>query len=410
MDRPAYRFSGRRPVTIFADTGERMRELREREILKIASRFLNLPEASFHHSGVLVSADQWTIRQRSQLPLHKVTADDEARSVLYISPRSGEVAVLTTRGSRALAWIAAIPHWLYFAPLRLNDALWRQVVLWLSGLAVVSALIGLVLGVIQFRPSAPYRLSRMPSFIPYAGWIRWHYLTGIVFGVFTVTWAFSGLLSMEPWFWASRGGSGDGIYGSLAGGTVDLTAYPRFDAADWHRVLSGRTIKEVNFAWIQGEPYYVVIGSSRKGELVGANPLQLRREPFSIDSLMARVREGNPGVPIAESQILSEYDSYYYAQDGAAPLPVLRIKFNDPEQTWFYIDPAMSQAVASYTRRQRLQRWIYHGFHSLDFGFWYSSRPLWDIGIIGLSLGGTILSTIGVVIGYKRLGRITKYW
>ncbi len=83
---------------------------------------------------------------------------------------------------------------------------------------------------------------------------------------------------------------------------------------------------------------------------------------------------------------------------------MLRVKFGDPDATWFYIDPAMSQAVASFTRRQRLQRWIYHGFHSLDFGFWYGSRPLWDIGIITLSLGGTMLSVIGVVIGYRRFG------
>ncbi len=201
--------------------------------------------------------------------------------------------MLTTRASRALAWIAAIPHWLYFAPLRLNDAVWRQVVLWLSGLAVVSAIIGLVLGVIQFRPSTPFRFSRIGSYIPYAGWMRWHYLTGIVFGVFTVTWAFSGMLSMEPWSWASRGGTGDGIYGALAGGPLDLAAYPDFDPAEWNRTLPGRTIKEVDFAWIQGEPYYVVLGSTRKPELVRANPLQLLREPFSTESLMARVREGN---------------------------------------------------------------------------------------------------------------------
>ena len=403
MDRPAYRFSGRRPVTIFADTGDRMRELREPEILKVASRFLNLPETSLRHAGVHASADQWTIGQRGQLPLHKVTVDDGARTVLYISPRSGEVAVLTTRASRALAWVAAIPHWLYFAPLRLNDVVWRQVVLWLSGLAVISAFIGLVLGVIQFRPSTPFSIWRIGSYIPYAGWMRWHYLTGIVFGVFSVTWAFSGMLSMEPWFWASRGGTGDGIYGALAGGPLDLEGYPEFDATEWHRVLPARTIKEVNFAWIQGEPHYVVLGSTRKPELVSANPLQLQREPFSIESLMDRVREGNPDVPIVTSEILPKYDSYYYAQDGSAPLPVLRVKFGDPDATWFYIDPAMSQAVASFTRRQRLQRWIYHGFHSLDFGFWYASRPLWDIGIITLSLGGTMLSVIGVVIGFRRL-------
>ena len=36
-------------------------------------------------------------------------------------------------------------------------------------------------------------------------------------------------------------------------------------------------------------------------------------------------------MPIVESESLSEYDSYCYSQDGARTLPVLRVKFGDPE-------------------------------------------------------------------------------
>jgi hypothetical protein len=32
----------------------------------------------------------------------------------------------------------------------------------------------------------------------YVGWMRWHYVTGAVFGVLTLTWVFSGWLSMDP--------------------------------------------------------------------------------------------------------------------------------------------------------------------------------------------------------------------
>ena len=102
---------------------------------------------------------------------------------------------------------------------------------------------------------------------------------------------------------------------------------------------------------------------------------------------------------------LSSYDSYYYSRDGEAPLPVVRLKFDDPDKTWFYIDPKLGRILGRYQKRERLQRWIYHGLHSLDFSFWYYSRPAWDIGVIVLCSGGAVLSAIGVFISIRRLRR-----
>ena len=90
------------------------------------------------------------------------------------------------------------------------------------------------------------------------------------------------------------------------------------------------------------------------------------------------------------------------------PLPVLRVKFADPDATWFYIDPRMSQVVMRFTRRERLQRWIYHGFHSLDFNFWYYNGPVWRVTMVALCSGGALLSMIGAVIAAKRLRAIWR--
>jgi hypothetical protein len=35
--------------------------------------------------------------------------------------------------------------------------------------------------------------------------------------------------------------------------------------------------------------------------------------------------------------------------------------------------------------------------HSLDFPFLYFQRPLWDIVVVGLSIGGTVLSVTTIV-------------
>jgi hypothetical protein len=411
MDRPAYRFTSSGEVIVFADTGEVLEGVDAGAAVTIAGRFMGLPVTMLRHVTFLTEGDQWTIGERNQMPMHKILVDDAAHTELYVSEPLGEVAVQTTRGSRALAWIAAIPHWLYFAPLRLNDDLWRQVILWASGLGAISTLIGLILAIIQFSPSRPFRIKNLRLYIPYAGWMRWHYIAGVFFGVFALTWVFSGLLSMEPWDWASTGGLGSGMRQAFAGGPLDLSLFPAVDAAEWNRALHGSTIKEIEFLRIQGDPYYVVRSTENKPQLISANPLEIHNEPFTIESLLSRAKQANPGIPIVESQVLSSYDSYYYSRDAELPLPVLRIKFDDPDKTWFYIDPRMGQIMARFQRRARLERWVYHGLHSLDFSFWYFNRPLWDITVIVLSIGGAVLSILGLWLGFKRVQRsVNRTW
>ena len=423
MDRPAYRFPGRGgSTTVFADTGEVLEEVDLEQARTIASRFMNLPADRIQDVRTLTQPDQWTLIQGREMPQHKFRVNDEASTELYVSSYTGEVSMHTTRRSRGLAWIGTIPHWFYFAPLRLNAELWTRAVVWTSGIGCLLALLGLILGVVQFKRSRPFSAS-----IPYAGWMRWHYVTGVIFGVFTLTWAYSGLLSMEPFEWTTRTGL-EVDRDVFTGGPLDLSRFPAVDPAAWDRGLGGRGIKEMELVRIQDDPYYVVrlardeqAGVPRPERLhqpytitglaepdrvlVAASTFEIRGEPFSVESLIARLHTALPDVPIVESQLLSEYDSYYYSRGRQTPLPVLRVKFADPEQTWFYIDPQMSQLLARVHRLNRVERWLYSGLHNLDFSFWYNRRPLWDIGIILLSLGGLASSGIGLYLGLKRVRR-----
>ncbi len=419
--RPAYRFAAG-PTTVFADTGEQLAPLSVPESTTIASRFMNRPEADIQFDRTLAEVDQWTLGQGRAMPLHKFRVNDDAATELYVSPRTGEVAMFTTRGSRMLAWIGVIPHWLYFSALRVNQPLWYRIVVWTSAFACVIAVLGLILGVTQFRRQKPFRLA---ASIPYSGWMRWHYITGAVFGVFTLTWAFSGLLSMEPFAWTNATGL-EVDRSVLTGGRVELASFPAVDPAAWSRALDGRAIREVEYARIQDEHYYVVrqapgtapsprrerlhqpypVGGQSEPDqiLMAAGTLEIRREPFSADSVISRLKAAYPDVPIVEQQMLDEYDSYYYSRRQLTPLPVLRVKFGDPAETWVYIDPEVSQVLAEIHRLNRVERWLYNGLHSLDFAFWYNS-PVWDVGMIALCLGGAASSGIGLVLGIRRVRR-----
>ena len=108
---------------------------------------------------------------------------------------------------------------------------------------------------------------------------------------------------------------------------------------------------------------------------------------------------------------LESYDDYYYGRpEDAVPLPVVRVRFADPMATWVYVDPAAGQIVRSVHRYSRAERWLFNGLHSLDFAFWYSRRPLWDIGVILLSLGGIASSGIGLWVGAGRIRRAVARW
>ncbi|HLF12993.1 MAG TPA: PepSY domain-containing protein, partial [Gammaproteobacteria bacterium] len=424
MDRPAYRFGGMRfgPTTVFADTGEILEEIDVDRAKAIARRFLNVPEETIHYLRTVDEPDQWTLLLQRALPLYKFRVDDAAETQVYVSPTLAEVSLLTTKRSRALAWIGTIPHWLYFTPLRVNQPLWYWTVVWAAGLGSLLAVMGLLLGITQFRKSKPFRLS---TSIRYVGWMRWHYILGVVFGVFALTWVFSGLLSMEPFAWTNAEGLSV-RRDAFTGGPLELSRFAAVDAAGWNRLLDGRTLKEVEFARIQDEPYYLarytVDAPESKRErlhqpyritgrtepdrlLVSASTLDVRSEPFSTESLLTRLRAAAPDAAIVESELLSDYDTYYYSRGRQAPLPVLRAKFDDPRQTWVYIDPQMSEIVAVIHRLNRLERWLYNGLHSLDFAFWYDRRPLWDIGMIVLSVGALATSLIGLFFGVKRLRR-----
>jgi hypothetical protein len=123
---------------------------------------------------------------------------------------------------------------------------------------------------------------------------------------------------------------------------------------------------------------------------------------------MARLGAALPGETVVEQTLLTDYDDYYYSRGRQTPLPVLRVKYGDAAQTWLYVDPEMSRVLGSVPKLARVERWLYNGLHSLDFSFWYSRRPLWDIGMIVLLLGGLATSTIGAYLGARRIVRLSR--
>ena len=53
----------------------------------------------------------------------------------------------------------------------------------------------------------------------------------------------------------------------------------------------------------------------------------------------------------------------------------------------------------------RGERWLFNGFHRLDFTAWLRTRPVWDIVMLLLLLGGLGGTSTGVYLAASRIKR-----
>ena len=414
QQRPLYYFPESSQVGVFADTGEVLR-VGEVNSKRLVAEFLSADEDLIVRDGVLEESDQWTLGLQQYLPLQKFNVEDGLGSQIYVSARHARVVLHTTATDRLLAWAGAIPHWFYIESLRESPRVWATTVVWTATLGCLFVVLGLVLLFTQWRRTRPFSLSRA---IPYRGLHRWHYLLGGFFGVFTLTWTFSGLLSMEPYAWTNEQGY-----------LIDedsTNSAPHFDFSPVYRLASdpslqlteNGSLKLLRFVTIMGEPHFEMVSIAEcdgrtvlAEQLVHVADLAEVGELPDYQDIVKRFSEllasTGDGVEVANWEVLREYDRYYYPRNSysmnSPPLPVLRVELNDSHNTWYYLDADNGRTVYLNHRNSRRERWLYNGFHSLDYSFWYDLRPLWDIGMIVLLLGGAALSGLGGYLGFRRL-------
>lgn len=392
---PVYRFvteDGRRAVS--ASTGREIEAVSAKEAGAIASAFVHAPVASIEP----VEHDQWVVTKayKKLAPFWRVRLSDAAGTDIYVMQRTGEIVQNTTAHERFWNWLGAVPHWIYFEALRVYQEPWRQTILWASGIGMLGAVAGMWVGILRVRVRSRYRSG---SVSPYRGWMKWHHVTGLVGGVFLVTWIFSGWLSMSPWG-GLRDKGGAGISDLYRGAGPD---YPHLAPARMARAGAS----ELRFGWFAGDPVAVALFPSGARQLMDAHegatfaPAQSR--------IVAAARHAMPDGALVSIERLTRPDAYWYTtgdpRRDERPLPVLRLTFGDSSQTWLHIDPATGELVGRTGAGARSYRWLFSALHSFDLPLLLQWRPLRDGLMWLLSAAGLLVSVSGIVIGWRHLTR-----
>ncbi len=366
--------------------------------------------------------------------MHQIDLGDADGTAVYVSDRTGEVVMKTTKRGRVWGYLGAVLHWTYFTPFRLQPGLWRWSIIYAALIGCVMCLSGLFIGIWRYSMSSRFRLKGVRSRSPYAGLMWWHHYAGLVFGLFTFTWALSGALSLTPWDWApSTSPSPEEVQGAMGGPLrVDAATLPVLRRA---LDVLGRefTPREVELLQFRGQVFLLAYRppsldaarASRNPDLRAFHSATLALDHrmvrldaaaptvfdrFPDQDAQAAATDARPGVAVRDAVWLADYDDYYYDRHRMSPLPVLRVRFSDPEETWLYVAPTHGALVMKQERLSRLNRWLYNGLHSLDFAFLINRRPLWDIVVILLSLGGIGLTVTTVVPAWRRLRRHVRRW
>lgn len=334
-------------------------------------------------------------------PLHLVAGGESGATWLYLSATTGEVVRDATATERLWNFAGAWIHWLYPFRDTVFEPYWHDIVVWTSLVGTLLGLVGLWIGILRWRLSRPYRSG---SRSPYRfGFMYWHHVAGLLCGAFVVTWVFSGLMSMNPWTvldsTAPKPDHAAYAQGHLDGAALTTPLAP---------LLANQNLRELVWTWSAGKAVLLAKTGHGPARVLDANqgaPLD-----FTADELKAAAARLIPGASIRGIDVLTAYDLYYYDRAPHTmsghlekPLPIWRVIYDDPWSTWAHIDPRIGQIIGTLDDAGRTRRWLFAFLHSFDWRPLLDHRPLWDILLIALSLGGATISTSGIVIGWRRL-------
>jgi hypothetical protein len=346
-------------------------------------------------SGVAVDGplayDQWTISGSfdPERPLYLVALNDALGTELYVSSRTGQVVLATTRRQRAWNYVGSIAHWIYPAALRGHPAAWSTLLWWLSLLALIGASAGAVVGVLRTGTDG----SRLRS--PYSGLQAWHHCLGLLCMLFVLTWIFSGWLSLDDGRLFSTGKPEDWETAAVTG-SPDWNALP----ADQLQGIGSQT-REAEWFAFGGRIY--------RRERTGLNAQRLAVADRLSDAALAEreflTLQEAEGVasrisPACGSAAIVDSEDPYASTPLMPNAPVFRVVCGSD---WFDIDGSNGAMLEKLDPSRRVYRWLFTALHTLDFPVLTARPALRTALVVALCGCGLVFSLTGVVLAWRRL-------
>jgi len=364
-------------------------------------------KASVGEMEMISDYDRWIPweKYKDYFPIYKYRMNDGKKTVLYVSSVTGEIVQETNRTTRLWAYLGAMPHWVYIKQLRLHADCWKNTIIIISALGSVMCLVGLWLG-LSYSRKAWKRKRTISSITPYKHfWFRWHHIFGLLFGLVTFTYVFSGMMSLceVPQFIAKSPDENAVRSDTQA---LPLTCFTR----NLNEVLKHYPQTNcVEWNMIGEEPCYKISDKEGHITMIHADSNRTEYHPLFSKKEIQIIYNKQIGRHPFSLTLQNEYDNYYIpSQKRQCPLPVYCLAIDDEFKTTLYINPKTSGLLAEYNHNNRIRRWTYNFLHSFN-SLWLLEHPflrrLLEICLLG---GGLMLSITAIVLTLKRFLRKRK--
>nr|WP_321522656.1 PepSY domain-containing protein [uncultured Macellibacteroides sp.] len=389
--------------TICNDTTQSVNPVTRETIESIANKWVEAPIVKI---DTLNERDIWIMYSRyaSEMPIYKFYFDDEDKHQLYIASRSGEVQQFTNREQRFWAWVGSIPHKLYIPALRKNADNWVLALTFGGIIALIAALSGMYVGIYAIRKQyvtkkiikSPYKKSCY----------KWHHISGLIFGVFLITFAFSGAMALQripQWIIKTHGDY------RITGSQVRGKRLPMPSYLLDYRTLKAKypDIKTVEWSYFQDTPIYNIVTGDEE-VCIDASSAVVKELNLPREQIEKAVRNIHGKDESFSVSIIDSYEEYYLSREKDLPLPVYKIEVNNVDKSCYYIDPKTGD-FKYLNQSRKAKKWVFSGLHYLNIKCLIERPVLWTIAIWILCLGGVCVSLSGVWLGIKYIIRKLKY-
>lgn len=345
---------------------------------------------------------QWIMYERYEksLPILRYFFDDDDRTELFISQRSGEVLQVTTRSERFWSWIGAIPHKFYFPFLREDVKRWENVLLVGGLFCLAAALSGMYIG-IYFLVVNRRKNRHIGSPFRKRIW-RYHHVGGLIFGIFLIAWGISGSLAMQrvpKWLVNYEGDyfvSSSKLWGKkpLSLGDYKLDYRHLFNDYKDIKSISWEHFGDIPAYFIVSGDEEIYIDASHAGKVA---PLNLPKQ--TVERAVERYFGKETRFTMT---LMDSYDEYYLSKKGDYPLPVWKVDVYNPDGSRLYISP--SDGYVKYLNRNRMaKKWLFSATHYLSIKYFVLHNTLRLICLWVLCAGCVFVCVTGLGIYFSKL-------
>lgn len=383
-----------------ADTAQNVKPIDFAVIESVAKKWIDAPVIKV---DTLHKRKQWVLysRYERELPIYKFSFDDINKSQLFVSGRTADVRQLTTAKQRFWAYIGAIPHKLYVPALRRDVNLWMDTFVVGASICLAAALSGFIFGLYIFirrkkvtgKWSNPYRKK----------WQRVHFSLGLVFGIFLIAWAISGIFAMSrvpQWLIKTEAPFSFDRTRLWGKNLLPLNAYK----LSFNKVKETYPeLKQISLARFADIPAYIIVEgeNERYIDASGEEVARLVIPQHTIENGFRNIY--GPDTPVKVS-VLDEYDNYYINLRRTYTLPVYKVEVDNSDRDLYYISP-IDGYIKYLNKNKKADKWLFSAIHYLNVPCLLNRPWLWTICIWVLCAGCAVVCLSGVVLGVKSIMR-----